>query len=113
MTNRSKRIGTSFENAVVDYLRVNGWIHAERRALAGSKDRGDVAGIAGVCLEVKNTARLELAKFVDESLAEKENAQAKVGAVWMKRRGRASAGSGYVVLTGEQFVQLLAEAGYR
>ena len=111
MSNPSRRKGTAFENAVVDYLRLNGWIHAERRALAGKNDRGDVAGVAGVCIEVKS-AKFEPGRFVAETVAEQANAGARVGAAWVKRRGKASAGDGYVLMTGEQFVQLLSEAGY-
>ena len=110
--NKSKAKGTLFESAVVDYLRENGWPHAERRTLAGVNDRGDVAGVVGVCLEVKNAAAIKLAEWIKETLVEKANAKARVGALWIKRRGKTSAGEGYVVMTGEQFVQLLKEAGY-
>ena len=113
MSNPSKRKGTAFESAIVDYLRLNGWPHAERRALAGSQDRGDIAGVGGVCIESKSVAKIELGRFITETLAEKANAGARVGVAWIKRRGKASAGDAYVLMTGEQFVQLLAEAGYR
>src|SRR5690348_4128190 len=113
MANPSKARGTAFESAIVDYLRLNGWPHAERRALSGGKDRGDVAGIAGVCIEAKSVAKIELGRFLSEAVAEKANANARVGVAWVKRRGKASAGDAYVLMSGEQFVQLLAEAGYQ
>lgn len=46
----SKRKGTSWESAIVQFLKENGVAHAERRALAGNADRGDIAGIPGVVI---------------------------------------------------------------
>jgi hypothetical protein len=43
---------------------------------------------------------------------EQTNANAEIAALWLKRRGKTSAGSGYVVMTGEMFVKLLREAGW-
>lgn len=108
----SKRKGTAWESAIVDYLRTNGVPHAERRALNGAKDRGDVAGIPGICLEAKSAARHELAAWVDEAETERRNDGAAIGAVWVKRRGKTSPGAGFVVMTGEQLVALLRAAGY-
>ena len=110
--NKPKKVGTAWETAIVGYLRGRGVDHAERRALTGGADRGDIAGIPGVVVEAKNCARVELAAWVAEVTAEVLNAGAALGAVWIKRRGKASPGDGYVVLTGEAFVGLLIEAGY-
>lgn len=112
MTNRSRDKGTAWESAIVAYLREHGWPHAERRARAGAHDRGDIAGVAGVVIEAKNEARVTLAGYIAETLTEQANAAAAVGAAWVKRRGKTSAGDGYVIMTGRQFVQLLREAGY-
>jgi hypothetical protein len=111
--NRNKAAGTRWESAVVDYLRGYGWPYVERRALNGSADRGDIAGIPGVVIEAKNAKTISLAAWVDEARVERFNDGADVGAVWVKRRGQASAAKGYVVMEGWQFVQLLKEAGYR
>jgi Holliday junction resolvase len=43
----SKRKGSTFERAVVEYLADHGFPQAERRVSNGTKDRGDVAGVAG------------------------------------------------------------------
>lgn len=53
MTNKPKAIGTAAETAVVRWLNANGWPHAERRALHGAYDRGDITGTPGICWEVK------------------------------------------------------------
>lgn len=108
----SKRKGTAWETAIVCYLLANGVPHAERRTLGGAKDRGDIAGIPGVVIEAKSAARLDLAGWIDETETERRNDRSSVGAAWVKRRGKASPGHGYVVMTGERFLRLLADAGY-
>jgi predicted lipoprotein len=109
---KSRRVGTAWESAVVTYLRERGWPYAERRALAGSNDRGDIAGVVGVVIEAKSVARVELAAFLDEAHVEAANDRADMGVVWLKRRGRTSAREGYVVMDGETFTRLLSDAGY-
>lgn len=108
----SKRRGTSWETAIVDYLRGAGVAHAERRAPSGARDRGDIAGIPGVVIEAKSAARIELAAWMDETERERVEDGATYGVLWIKRRGRASAGDGYAVLSGAALVALLREAGY-
>lgn len=108
----SRRKGTAFETVVVDYLRQRGWPHAERRALAGAADKGDIAGLPLVCIEVKNAKTITLAAWADETAAEKANAAADIGALWVKRRGKAGAAAGYIVLSADDFTALLKAAGY-
>jgi hypothetical protein len=80
--------------------------------LAGAKDRGDIAGIPGVAIECKSAARVELAAWLDEAEVERANDGADVGVVWIKRRGRTSPGAGFVIMSGDQFLRLLADARY-
>ncbi len=108
----AKAKGTRWESAIVEYLRGTGFIHAERRALNGARDLGDVTGIPGVVIEAKSQVRHSLAEWVDEAEQERANADADIAAVWVKRRGYTSAGSGYVVMDGETFAYLLRNAGY-
>lgn len=108
---RSKRKGTAWESRIVAYLQQFSPV-VERRALQGAKDTGDIAGIPGVVIEAKSTAKLALAEFVDEAVAEGDNANADVAVAWIHRRGKASPAEGYVVMTGTQFVSLLIDAGY-
>lgn len=108
----SKRRGTAWESALVAYLREHGVPHAERRAPAGTKDRGDLAGLPGVVIEAKSAARVELAAWLDEALVEQANDRAEVAAVWFKRRGKSSPGAGFVLMDGNTFVWLLRAAGY-
>jgi len=112
MSNPSKAKGTAWESAIVSFLQRTGWPYAERRTLAGSKDRGDIAGIAGVVIEAKNTKTIALGAFLDEANLEALNDGAALGVAWIKRRGRTWPGHGYVVMDGHAFVALLIEAGY-
>jgi hypothetical protein len=59
--NRSKDIGTAAETAVVRYLREHGWPGAERRALAGAADLGDITGCPGLVWEIKGGKKAETA----------------------------------------------------
>lgn len=72
---KSKAKGTKAESDVVRYLQ-QWWPAAERRALSGNKDKGDVAGIPGVVVEVKAAQTQLLPKWRRETWAEMENAGA-------------------------------------
>lgn len=108
----AKQKGTRWESSVVNWLRENGVPHAERRALGGSRDRGDVAGIPGVVIECKSAARHTLAAWMDEARTERANDGAEVGVVFIKRAGKTSPGAGFVIMDGDQLLALLRAAGY-
>lgn len=110
----SRRKGTDAETAVVDYLHATGWPHAERRAFNGSKDRGDIAGIPGVILEVKSGARLELPIWLRETETERVNDGAAYGLLVVKPKGIGATrvAEWPVVLPLTAVLQLLQEAGY-
>lgn len=105
----ARQKGTAAETAVVNYLRDRGFVGAERRALKGGKDEGDITGLGPCCLEVKACKTMDLAGWLDELIAEKANARAEIGAVWAKRRGKGSPGDWYVIMTGDQFTDILLE----
>lgn len=90
---RPKDIGTACETAVVNYLRGAGFPGAERRALAGAYDLGDIVGTPGVVWEVKGGKAAEAAgdgqvlAWLEETDQERVNARADVGVLVMKRRG--------------------------
>lgn len=108
--NAAKRAGRAFEAAVVGWLVANGWPYAERRALRGIRDGGDVAGIPGLCIEVKATKSIDLATALTEAEAEAAACGAEVWVAVIKRR-RSPVGRAYAVTTLEQYGRLLAEAG--
>jgi len=93
MTNRSKQIGTRGETGVVKALHAHGFPGAERRALAGSSDRGDILICPGVIAEVKAGARARQASLADiswwwrETERERHNAHAALAILVVQRNG--------------------------
>ena len=81
---KSKEKGTAAEREVVRYLQ-GWWPAAERRALSGNKDKGDVAGINSVCIEIKAAKTQLLAAWRRETLVEQENARAGACLLVVKR----------------------------
>ena len=106
---RAKAKGTRGENAVVEALRRAGFIHAERRALAGTLDKGDILGIPGWVFEVKahDSYAGKLAEWLGELEREKANASADYGVVWHRRKGKASAEDWFVTMSGAEFLAIL------
>ena len=92
MTNRSKSIGTASERAVVRYLAAHGFPAAERRALHGATDLGDITGTPGLCWEVKggeaakDASDKQVAAWFDETQEEAGNAGATYGFLIVARR---------------------------
>ena len=105
MTNRSKNKGTAAESAVVKHARANGFPLAERLALRGSKDQGDVRLMANVHLEVKAGAAAEsasdaqIAEWMDEADVEAGNADVRHCWLVTKRKGKGKAGDWWAHLT--------------
>jgi hypothetical protein len=93
VTNRPKQIGTRGETAVVKALRAHGFTGAERRALAGSADLGDILVAPGVIAEVKWGKSAKAASLNDveiwwkQTLAEKRNSRADVAFLVIQRNG--------------------------
>lgn len=112
MSTASKRKGSSFERSIVDYLKKEGWKHAERRLAGDTKDRGDIAGVPGFVWEAKNEKRIDLAGYVKELEIEVANDKADCGAVVVKRRGTTNVGDCYAVMPVHMLVTLLKQAGY-
>lgn len=83
---RSKSKGTRFESDVVQYLRDNGYPDAERRALSGILDRGDIVGVPEWALEVKCVDKMTLGVWASEVEVEVVNAQALYGVIVHKRK---------------------------
>lgn len=109
---KSKQKGTAAETAVVNWLKSKGRKHVERRALHGTNDRGDIAGIPGVVLEIKNHARMELSQWLSELEVEILNDKADTGVVIHKKKGTTDVGKWYATMPVEVWYELLSEAGY-
>lgn len=110
--NRNKAKGTTYESAIVAYLRESGYPYADRRVLSGRDDQGDIRlgdGVS-VTLEAKNQASIALSQFVDEAMAERKNAKVDFAAAVIKRRGKGVAES-YAVMPLWLLVDLFHRAG--
>ena len=90
---RPRDIGTAAETAVVRYLRDHGFPHAERRALRGARDAGDITGTPGICWSIKGG---QAAKSASDGLVEDwlyeldkqiDNSHSVYGILVMQRRG--------------------------
>jgi hypothetical protein len=117
--NKPKRIGTAAETAVARFLQVNGFPHAERRALRGIQDAGDITGCPGICIEVKGGEAAKSASdqlvmdWLVETETERANAGADVGVLVLQRRGVGPANAGRWWVVFQQWplygLQLLAD----
>lgn len=85
--NKPKIKGTWAETLVTRFCQERGFPGAERRALAGAGDRGDIALCPGVILEVKNHASPKLGGWMRETETERVNAGAKYGILVVKPPG--------------------------
>ena len=141
MSARPKDIGTRAESAVVKYLAANGWPNAERRALHGNVDLGDVTGTPGLAWEVKGgeaaktASDNQIAAWFQEAQLEAANAGARFGFLVAARRhknvrdwwaavdvcdianlvhreDRQQSSNMHCLVTLEQLVELLALAGW-
>ena len=109
---KAKQKGTAAETAVVNYLKDNGFPYAERRALHGNLDKGDITGCGSIVFEVKDHAKITLSAWLKELEEEMVNANAGTGAVIAKRRGTTKVKDWYAIMPVCQLVDLLKEAGY-
>ena len=88
MVNRPRIKGTAAESALVAYLRSNGWPYAERRALSGTTDKGDVAGTGPLVWECKAAGTApQIPAWLLETETERINAGAEYGILIVKTRG--------------------------
>lgn len=110
----NRRKGTAAESALVGFLRTVGWPHAERRALAGAKDKGDVTGCIGLVFEQKAANRIDIPAWLRETEAERINAAADYGVLVIKPRGVGDTrvGQWAAVMPLGDLTRLLAAAGY-
>lgn len=92
--NKPKSIGTAAETAVVKYARAHGFPGAERLALTGAHDQGDVRLANGIILEVKAHKQFsdnDIRDWMAETRREMLNANASHGTLVVKRPGKGDA----------------------
>ena len=109
---KQKQKGTAFETLITRYLQEHGFPYAERKALTGQFDEGDITGTPGIVWECKNHKTLKLSEWLRETAVETTNAHADFGVLIAKRMGVGDPAQQYCVMTLEMMVGLLKQAGY-
>jgi hypothetical protein len=111
---KAKAKGTHAETGVVNFLVENGFPYAERRALSGAFDLGDITGTPCLAWEVKNHKTYSFPAWLKETEKERQNAIADYGILVVKPNGVGVANTKdwWAVLTLGQITNLLREAGY-
>jgi hypothetical protein len=107
LTSPQKRKGSAAELAVAKWLRKLGWIHAERSRAGWTDDRGDIDGMPGVVVEVKNCKTISIPEWLRELEVEIANAQAWTGTVIVKRRGSMNVDDWYAVMPAKIWGELM------
>ena len=79
--NVSWRRGTAVESPVVGGYAVTSGLTPSGGRCAVGPDAGDIAGLSGVVVDVKDCKEIDLASWLDELAAEVSNAGAEVGAL--------------------------------
>ena len=103
---KSRAKGTAWESAIVGYLRAKGYHRAERRALAGAQDKGDIH-LPGLMIEAKALRDITLASIMDEVVAQTAHCEpGTLGVAWIKRRNKGIDRS-YVVMEPDTFLALV------
>lgn len=114
MTNPSKAKGTSWETAIVEWLKGRGR-KARRLALAGMQDQGDVEtwspnGHHVYVVEAKNARQVRLTEWWAQAEQEAKNYDAAheplfppIPVLWIHRTGKASPGEGFIIMKAADF----------
>jgi hypothetical protein len=112
MSNPQRRKGTAAEAAVVAHLR-NWWPDAERRALHGSQDLGDVILPRNIDLtiEIKNQRTYNFPAWFKQMQDEQINAKTTRGLLIIKPNGVgvSQIGNWWAVMSLDQAIELLDE----
>jgi hypothetical protein len=109
MTSPQKRKGSSAELAVAKWLNRLGWTGAERSRAGWTDDRGDIDGMPGVVIEVKNCKTLSIPAWLRELEVEMKNAKAWTGTLIVKRRGSTDPADWYAIMPASVWAELLLE----
>lgn len=107
----AKQAGSRFESQVAAYLAEHVDDRIERRTRGGSKDRGDIAGLRHlgqrIVVECKNTSRINLGTWANETEIQRGNDDAGVGIIAHKRHGKGQPGDQWVTMTLDDLIALI------
>jgi hypothetical protein len=106
MSSAAKAKGSQAERDVVKWLKE--WFpYVDRRLAGATLDKGDISGIPGVTIEIKNHAKMDLAGWIEELIVEMTNDNAWTGVVIHKRKGRGRPAEWYATMPAQVWVDLL------
>lgn len=109
MSSTAKAKGSGAERDVVKYLKE--WFpYVDRRLAGASLDKGDVSGIPGCTIEIKNHATMKLSGWIDELLTEMTNDNAWTGVVVHKKKGKGNPKDWYATMPVWVWTELLRSA---
>jgi len=113
LSNPQRRKGTAAEATVVAHLR-NWWPDAERRALHGSTDLGDVVlpRDLDLTIEIKNQRTYQLPAWFKQMQTEQANAGTSRGLLVIKPNGVgvSNIGNWWAVMSLDQAIDLLDDS---
>jgi len=109
LSNPSKAKGTFFESLFVAYLKARGFVLAERRALHGNTDKGDITGIKDWTFETKNRRTLDIPGAIDEARVEATNAGTRWYAAIVKRPRKGDPSEAIAAMPASLLVDLILE----
>ena len=106
MSSAAKAKGSGAERDVVKYLKQ--WFpYVDRRLAGATLDKGDISGIPGVTIEIKNHAKMNLAGWTEELLTEMANDKAWTGVIIHKRIGKGDVGEWYATMPAKIWIELI------
>ncbi len=108
----SRRKGARAENDVVNHLRRNGYPHAERRIAGMDDDTGDITGIPGLVIEVKDRQKHDFPAYMRQLTEEMVAAHADAGVVIAKKKGTTNVGEWYAMMPVDLALELLRYYGF-
>jgi hypothetical protein len=111
VTHPNKVKGNRAELAVATYLRTVGFPYAERSRAGWQSDRGDIDGIPGVVIEVKDCRKHDLSGWMAETEAEVANAGAVTGLLVVKRRLHTDPADWYAITRLGDWAHMAKDAG--
>jgi hypothetical protein len=106
MSNPAKAKGSGAERAVVAWLK-KWYPYVDRRLAGATLDKGDISGIPGVTIEIKNHDKMALSGWLKELETEMANDGAWTGVVIHKKRGTTDVGEWYATMPAKVWVELL------
>ena len=121
MGNKHKAKGTSFETAIVNYLKENLFLNVRRTALAGENDAGDIHGInqrlspVEVAIQCKNQKSFKLSEWLNATVEQAARLKEAYPLLVVKRPGKGASalGESYAIMRLEDMLKLLKDAEFQ